>query len=143
LEQLNGVFQEIEGYKFWIGKGYGWSIYYMNKYDFHPTILCFESIFFSVLCNSGFIGLCIWIIFFYLFFKLQRKILIMKKDIHIMDTMLLVYVAYVIGTGVHGYFAPFSVYYTFILCCLKNQNGAIFPSNILPVSAATKIINKK
>jgi hypothetical protein len=121
LEQLDGVFQEIGGYKLFVGKGYGWHNYYLLQNEFHPIILCFESLIFSVLCDSGLIGAGIWIVFFLLLFRLQRRILSTKTDIYLMDVMVIVYSGYVVGTGDYGYMLPFSIYYTFLMCALKTK----------------------
>jgi hypothetical protein len=121
LNQMEGVFQEIRGFKLFIGKGYGWDNYYILNYGNHPVILSFESLIFSVLCNSGLIGMGLWLIFFLLLFRLQRKILSIKMDIYLMDTMVFVYAAYTIGTGDYNYLFPFTIYYTLLMSTLKHK----------------------
>jgi hypothetical protein len=121
LNQVEGVFQEISGLKLFTGKGYDWSDYYLLNYGTHPTILSFESFVFSALCNSGLIGIGLWLIFFSLLFRLQRKMLSVKTDIHLMDTMIFVYIGYIIGTGDYNYLFPFAIYYTFLMSILKHK----------------------
>jgi len=120
LYQLQGAIEEIKGYEI-IGKGYGWNSYYQSLHGEHPTLLAFESLIFIVLCNSGIIGSLIWIIFFMLLFRLNRKILELKIDIFLIDTFIIVYAAYAIGTGEYGYIQIFALYYTFLLAYVYNK----------------------
>jgi hypothetical protein len=125
LNQLQGTINEIQGNE-WAGKGYGWTGYYMSSNGVHPVILAFESIVFMVLCNSGFVGAFIWIIFFLLLYLLNRKILTLKIDIFLMDTLIVVYAAYSIGTGEYGYMTFFAIFYSFLLAyLLKNEKYEI------------------
>jgi hypothetical protein len=117
LVQLQGAISEISGSEM-VGKGYGWNDYYISKYGDHPILLAFESLIFVVLCNSGIIGMFIWIIFFISLFKLHRNYLKNRQDIFLMDTFLIIYIAYSIGTGEYGYIQIFSVYYVFLIASL-------------------------
>ena len=120
LDQLEGAIHEIKGVEL-VGKGYGWNSYYQLKNGEHPTLIAFESLVFVVLCNSGIIGALIWIIFFVLLFRLQRNILKAKQDIFLMDSFVIVYAAYAVGTGEYGYIQIFAIYYTFFLAYLLNN----------------------
>lgn len=120
MDQLQGVFNELKGCEL-AGKGYGWNGYYISKHGDHPVILAFESLIFVILCNSGYIGMCVWIVFFVLLFRLQRIILNNKDDIYLMDTLVITYLAYAIGTGEYGYLNSFSLFYTFLLAFLRNN----------------------
>jgi len=123
--QLHGVLNEIKGNEL-VGKGYGWTSYYLSLNGKHPVILAFESLIFMVLCNSGFIGLLVWLIFFVLLFLVNRKILTFKIDIVLMDTFIIVYAAYATGTGEYGYMPFFAVFYSFLLGYLfKNEKSQI------------------
>ena len=42
LEQFQGCLKEIQNC-FFIGKGYGWTTYYMSQHEVHPVILASES----------------------------------------------------------------------------------------------------
>ena len=68
MEQLNGCFREIQDCLIF-GKGYEWCGYYMSIHDLHPVLLAFESLIFVVLCNSGIVGLCVWVITFVWLFR--------------------------------------------------------------------------
>jgi hypothetical protein len=114
LQQLNGALNEIRGIEL-VGNGYGWAGYYVSTYGLHPVIMGFESLIFIVLCNSGFLGLLVWIIFFFLILMLNRKLLLFKTDVYLMDSFLIVYVTYAAVTGEYGYIAFFSFFYSFLL----------------------------
>jgi hypothetical protein len=120
LQQLEGCFNEIRGIELF-GKGYGWTTYYMSIKEFHPIILSFESLLFVIICNHGYLGLFIWIIFFWLLFKLNRKMVKLKNDILYLDIIVLVYLIYAIGTGEYGYLQIFSIYYSFLFLYLFNH----------------------
>jgi hypothetical protein len=120
LNQLQGAFNVIKGNEL-TGKGYGWTGYYWSLHGDHPVMLAFESLIFMVLCNSGFIGALIWIIFFLLLYRLNRRILTLKTDIFLMDTFIIVYAAYAIGTGEYGYMSFFAIFYSFLLGYFKSN----------------------
>ncbi|KAF0236789.1 MAG: hypothetical protein FD181_2478 [Prolixibacteraceae bacterium] len=123
LNQLQGSLNEIKGDEL-VGKGYGWTVYYISLKGTHPIILNFESLIFMVLCNSGYIGLLVWIIFFLLLLLLNRKILALKTDIFLMDTFVIVFVAYATGTGEYGYMGFFALFYSFLLAYLLTYQQA-------------------
>lgn len=120
LIQFRGALEEIKGHELF-GKGYGWTTYYMAMYGDHPILLAFESLLFVILCNNGYIGLLIWIFFFILLYRLHRNILDNKADILLMDTFVIIYLAYAIGTGEYGYLQFFSIFYSFQLSYLYNK----------------------
>ena len=122
LEQLQGAIDEIKGHEL-PGKGFGWTRYYTSINERgHPVLLAFESLLFMVLCNSGYIGLFIWIIFFLLLFQLNRNILMKNIDIYLMDAFVIIYAAYSIGTGDYGYISFFAIFYSYLLGYLnRNQ----------------------
>jgi len=113
LSQLDGALSEIEKSPL-VGKGYSWNGYYQKTRGDHPVLLAFESLILSVLCNSGFIGLLIWILFFLYLFHLNRKLLRNKKDICMLDLLIIIYLTYTIGTGEYGYMAIFAVFYSYL-----------------------------
>lgn len=55
------------------GLGLGYPSYYSSRKGQHPVMLGFESIYFSVLVQSGFIGLVIWFLFFYRCYVYTKK----------------------------------------------------------------------
>lgn len=117
FDQLQGVFNEIKGFEL-LGKGYGWHNYYISKFGDHPTIVAFESLLFIVLTDSGIIGICIYIVFFSMLFRLHRNLLEFKMDVILLDSFVIVYIAYTIGTGEYGFIQIFSLLYTFLLSSL-------------------------
>ena len=77
INQLLGCF-DILGNNLLIGNGFSWNTYYMNINGDHPVLLAFESLLFVVLCNSGFVGILLWIYFF--FNILRKRIYMLKQD---------------------------------------------------------------
>lgn len=122
IEQFQGVLNEIKGHE-WAGRGYGWNGYYLSLNGDHPVLLAFESLLFIVVCNSGIIGSFLWILFFIYLYKSHRKILSNKDDILLIDSLVVVYAAYSIGTGEYGYLSFFAIYYTFLVSYLLNYDG--------------------
>lgn len=120
LNQFDGAVNEVKGVEL-VGKGFGWNNYYQSINGDHPILLAFESIIFILICNTGFIGILIWAFFFVLLFKLQRNILKKMPDVFLMDSFLIIYILYTIGTGDYGYTQIFSFYYTYLLAFLFNN----------------------
>jgi len=120
FEQLQGTINEIRGNEL-VGKGYGWTDYYFSLNGNHPVILAFESLLFMVLCNSGYLGLLVWILFFILLYQLNRKILTLKTNIYLMDTFIIVYALYSTITGEYGYMPFFAIFYSFLLGYFKSH----------------------
>lgn len=119
IKQLQGCFYEIRNNPLF-GKGYGWTQYYYENYGNHPVIFAFESLAYVILCNSGFVGVVIWIIFL---FKILNNI---KQNVRCEDIIILslvltsYYIAYSLITGEYGYMKYFVLFYTFILLEDKN-----------------------
>lgn len=114
LNQLEGTFEEIKGNELF-GKGYGWTNYYLTNYGLHPVILAFESLIFMILCNSGIIGMGIWGIFFFMLLSLNRKLVMDKDHVILLDTLVITYAAYAVGTGEYNYMPIFAMYYLFLV----------------------------
>lgn len=114
MEQLNGCFREIQDCLIF-GKGYEWCGYYMSIHDLHPVLLAFESLIFVVLCNSGIVGLCVWVITFVWLF---RGVYRMNKNVNVtlfVITLAVYYIAYSAITGEYGYMKYFIIFYTLLL----------------------------
>jgi len=91
-----------------------------------------------VLCNSGFLGLIIWILFFSLLFQVNRKILNSYVDIYLMDSFIIVYAAYSTGTGEYGYMPFFAFFYSFLLGYLISNKQSEIVKNQREVSRNNK-----
>jgi hypothetical protein len=128
LNQLQGSINEIRG-DVLVGKGYGWTGFYLSENGVHPVILAFESLIFMVLCNSGFLGLFVWIFFFLLLFNVNRKILKLKTDVYLMDSLIIIYAAYSTGTGEYGYMPFFALFYSFLMGYLSSDLQSEMSSN--------------
>lgn len=120
MTQFEGCLTEIRNNPIF-GKGYDWVGYYKTNFGDHPVILAFESLSYVVLCNSGFLGVVIWIVFLV---KLYQN---MRKNVKNRDTLIMVlvlmayYLAYSMITGEYGYMKYYLLFYTFILLEDKKQ----------------------
>jgi hypothetical protein len=114
LSQLNGVFREINGSEFF-GKGFGWTHNYYDLYGDHPSILAFESLLFVVLCNHGYVGLILWILFFVSLFILNFKLLVNNKHKVYLDLLLLIFISYTLFTGEYNYLQYLFLFYILTL----------------------------
>ena len=118
LEQLNGSITEVRGHEL-VGKGYNWHGYYLMEHGKHPVIWSFESLLFVIICDNGFLGILVYIIFFFLLLSVQRQFLKSRENILLMDLLVIFYFAYSGGTGDYGYMAFFAIYYIFLMQYLK------------------------
>lgn len=111
MEQLNGCFHEISNCPF-TGKGYGWVAYYMKTKGDHPVILAFESLIYVVLCNNGYLGVLIWIIFVIGLFKMKWP----NKELRVfVPTLFITYIGYSCITGEYGYLRFTLIIYVMML----------------------------
>lgn len=114
MEQFMGVSNEIEGREIF-GNGFGWTSYYQFMYGEHPILLSFESLLFIVLCNNGYMGVLVWLLFGFLLFRFHRKTLNNKFEIYATDALVVVYLSYALGTGEYDYMKYFTVFYCFLV----------------------------
>lgn len=122
LNQLDGTISEIQQNGFWVGKGYGWTSYYIKTYGIHPVMSSFESLIFYVLLNSGVLGAICWSIFFLLIFRCNRKYITSKQDVFLLDAYTIIYISYAIGTGEYGYISFFSMFYALLYADMFSKN---------------------
>lgn len=109
-----------------LGKGIGWTGWYLSKYDLHPTALCFESLFFSVLCNMGFMGFIYWIILGIMYFHIIRRNIVNKSNRAILYSLFVYYLAFVGITGDYGYIPQFLLFYIIIYSnCIRDETVII------------------
>lgn len=120
LEQLQGCFREIRNNPLF-GKGYGWTYYYEENYGDHPVMLAFESLSYVVLCNSGYVGVVIWIVFLYKLFINTKKIMYNQDLIICCLCLVVYYLAYSTITGEYGYMKYLILFYTLILLEDKSE----------------------
>lgn len=110
-DQFEGCLKEIKN-DLLFGKGYGWTANYLTQKGDHPTMLAFESLIFSLLCNAGFAGVFIWSRFFLLFSKVNYKY--MDSSL-IYISLLVYYVSFSIITGDYSYMKLFILFYTLMI----------------------------
>lgn len=113
LEQLAGAFDEISDNIF-MGKGYGWSRDYIVQFKNHPILLGFESIIFVLLCNNGLIGLFLFGLFVFLYYK-NVLTNVAEDDRAFFLSLIVFYVSYETITGEFA-FQHFILFYTVLLC---------------------------
>lgn len=115
IDQLNGCLKEIQSDPL-LGRGYNWHGYYQQIRGDHPVILAFESLIYVVLCDFGFVGIIVWVIFLIRVFVRTIKIMNQKKNDYILPTVLMVfYVAYSCVTGEYGYMKYLLIFYVLML----------------------------
>ena len=111
LSQLNGCFHEIQD-TLLAGKGFGWTGYFLSQNDGHPTMLHFESLILVILCNSGIIGLFLWI---YMSARIVKfNALYERSTATFLDALLFFYLIYACITGDYGYMQYFILFYVFM-----------------------------
>lgn len=125
LEQFYGCLKEIQNCIF-VGKGFSWTDYYHETFGDHPIILAFESLIFVVICNSGIIGLFLWI---YVIYRILKYNISLLKQFSVFPNILLAfYISYSCITGEYGYMQYFILFYILILgetLLTKNENKII------------------
>lgn len=114
LMQFEGCIREISDNPLF-GKGYGWTGYYEKNFGDHPVMLAFESLVYVVLCNSGFVGVIIWLVFIGLYINNTKKFLKSKNLTNLAIALMIYYVAYSTITGEYGYMQFLVLFYTFVL----------------------------
>ena len=112
IQQLEGCIKEIQSNPAF-GNGYAWTTFYRENMGLHPTMLAFESLLIVVLCNSGFVGLIVWIIMLFIYYRLIRNKLDSYK-FHLLLTLLVLYITYSLITGEYGYLKYFMIFYVII-----------------------------
>lgn len=111
IEQFYGCLKEIQDCIF-TGKGFGWTGYYKSIYGDHPVMLSFESLIYVVLCNSGIIGVLLWICMCTKISKYNSQ----KVDSYVLlNTLLVFYIGYSCITGEYGYMQFFIIFYVLML----------------------------
>jgi hypothetical protein len=127
LDQLNGSLDIIKGNEF-TGLGYGWTASYISTKGDHPVLLAFESLLYVVLCNSGFIGILIWILMIIMYFKYVIGNF-NKEGINILLTLLIAYLSFALLTGDYGYMKYFLIFYVLIFEGQKKEKFNLRKSN--------------
>ena len=112
VQQFDGCMKEIQSNPAF-GNGYAWTNYYRENVGLHPTMLAFESLLIVVLSNSGFVGLIVWIIMLFIYYRLIRNKLDSTK-FHLLLTLMVLYITFSLITGEYGYLKYFMIFYVII-----------------------------
>ena len=114
LSQFNAVFSVIRDHEMF-GNGYGWVSYYLSVNGNHPVLYAFESLLYIILCQSGFIGLFLWIIFSVFSLTVPRMVLSNKKKCIVTDCIFIAYIIYCLLTGDYAFMRMYYVFYVSII----------------------------
>lgn len=113
ISQFLGCFDVI-GENPLFGMGFDWHQYYMQSHVVHPKLLAFESLIYVVLCNFGFIGAVLWIVYVLKMYKYMRN-LGNIKEILLPLTLFVFYLSYSCITGEYGYMQVFILFYIIMM----------------------------
>ncbi|MCQ2233285.1 MAG: O-antigen ligase family protein [Paludibacteraceae bacterium] len=118
IEQLAGAINEVS-YNPLFGRGYGWTELYFALHGNHPVCLAFESLLFVVICDFGFIGMLVWPLMVFHYFKKNKNF---REKIPI-NGLIIFYLAYSCVTGEYGYMKYFLLFYSVALgsCTLRQK----------------------
>lgn len=112
ISQFEGCFEEIQSTLI-EGKGYCWTNYYTIHFGGHPTMLFFESLLIFILCNSGIIGVAVWLAMSIIIYKYNNWS--EKSVASILNALFAFYLAYALFTGEYGYMMYFIIFYMLML----------------------------
>lgn len=124
ISQLEGALSEISNSPI-LGKGFGWHLYYIEKFGDHPILLAFESLFFVVLCDNGILGVIVWCVFICLILKSSKTIVKRRKDSTAIYALLIFYFIYCCFTGEYNYMRLFLLFYVILIAEKKYANNKL------------------
>lgn len=122
ISQLEGALSEISNSPI-LGKGFGWHLYYIEKFGDHPILLAFESLFFVVLCDNGVLGIIIWFVFICLILRSSKTIVKKSNDCNVIYALLVFYFVYCCFTGEYNYMRLFLLFYVILIAEKKYTNS--------------------
>ena len=114
LSQLDACLKIIADTPF-VGKGIDWTGWYMSTKGGHPQALFFESLLFVVICNMGFVGIVLWIVFVVSYIKTVHRYFPEKSIRTILYGILVYYISFAGITGEYGYLPIFMVFYVMVI----------------------------
>lgn len=120
VRQLTYPFVEIANNPMF-GHGYGWCGWYLGKYELHPILFGFETIFATAVCECGIMG---YIIYFFLFEKCYKYSSMYKMEgINFALLNVVTELVLIAATGLnYFYFFGFSIVLLNRIGKLKSQN---------------------
>lgn len=113
------------------GLGYGYTSKHNEKYGGNTDAYYFESLYLSAIANSGYIGLLVWLAFFY---RLTRKMIVRKDerwDIYMFNGA---YIVSIFLTNIYCSFAYYMIASAFII----NYNQLKGVKNIRPFKTSKR-----
>lgn len=121
LSQLGACFELTRGNELF-GNGFRWTTYYTTTYGPHPVAYAFESLIFTIYCNSGIIGFFIWGAFFIQLFRNTRRFLEKEDDRIWLDSLQLMYMVFTLLTGEYFLMQWLSIVYAILACNMRIDN---------------------
>lgn len=112
LAQLGGAIEEASSNPLF-GLGYGWTNYYQSINGDHPICLAFESLIFVIICNSGIMGIFLWLYMVMRFFKINKSFKLRK--LFVINSLMVFYISYSCITGEYAYMKTFLIFYTLMI----------------------------
>ena len=112
LAQLGGAIDEASKNPLF-GLGYGWTDYYLRLNVSHPICLGFESLLFVIICNSGIIGIILWMYMVMRFFLVNKSLKLRK--LVVINSLMVFYISYSFITGEYAYMKTFLLFFTLMI----------------------------
>lgn len=101
------------------GLGFGYPSFYSSQKGQHPVMLGFESIYFSIFVQSGFIGLVVWFLFFY------RCHIYTKRAYSYSLDGIMVHGTYLLSLLLTGLQSSLFIYVVYVCLMLKSKEIAV------------------
>ena len=126
MQQLNGCFDEVKNC-FIQGKGFEWHKYDFYVRGYHPVILCFESLIFIILCDSGLLGFFLWAYMAFILFRYNKKICGNITQRSVLNALFVFYISYSCVTGECGFLINFMIFYVMMIGEIYTNKQTLFP----------------
>lgn len=120
VSQFYGCLKEVQNHLL-EGRGFSWTNYYVSTNGSHPPCWSFESLVFYLLCNSGIIGIVLWIFVVKKIFKLNNRMQLESKSI--LNTLISLYLIYTLITGEYGYMKYYLLFSTLLYAEFLSVNS--------------------
>ena len=118
IRQLQGAVEEASKNPLF-GLGYDWTNYYHEINGDHPICLAFESLIYVIICNSGIIGVFLWLYMILKYFVINKRMKI--KELAVVNALMVFYISYSIITGEYRYMKTFLIFYVLMISEFYNN----------------------
>ena len=107
MQQLLYPFVEVKD-NLLFGHGYGWCQWYLLKYELHPILYGFETIFSTSVCEFGIMGYVLYPYLFYKSYKYSKPRKLLTKQTNFQLLNIISELVLIIATGLN-YFCFFGI----------------------------------